>query len=160
MKCMARLRPRSSFTFSQALIETPVGPYTLSTLLVCEYICSVCMSNAHGTFVCVCNTYIVRGRYWAKKILEWTGPEEVEEGSSPPQRALATAIYLNDKYLLLFCSPHCLSVCLSVRPSVCLPACLPACLSAYVTFVLHGAGTASMAETPMATWGASGPSAV
>ena len=80
----------------------------------CVYICSVCMSNAHGTFVCVCNTYIVRGRYWAKKILEWTGPEEVEEGSSPPQRALATAIYLNDKYLLLFCSPH----CLSVRPSV------------------------------------------
>eukprot|EP01052_Picozoa_sp_SAG31_P059789 SAG31_NODE_19045_length_613_cov_1.231518_1_plen_128_part_10 len=40
------------------------------------------------------------GRYWAKKILEWTGPEEVEEGSSPPQRALATAIYLNDKYSL------------------------------------------------------------
>eukprot|EP01048_Picozoa_sp_COSAG05_P043363 COSAG05_NODE_23950_length_254_cov_1.658065_1_plen_84_part_11 len=38
--------------------------------------------------------------YWAKKILEWTGAAEVEAGSSPPERALQTAIYLNDKYSL------------------------------------------------------------
>ena len=37
-------------------------------------------------------------QYWAKKILEWTGPEEVAAGGSPPERALETALYLNDKY--------------------------------------------------------------
>jgi hypothetical protein len=46
--------------------------------------------------------------YWAKKILEWTGADNsgagpepgMDAGLSPPEQALATAIYLNDKYHL------------------------------------------------------------
>ena len=35
--------------------------------------------------------------YWAKKILEWT---------ATPAEALATALYLNDKYSLDGCDPN------------------------------------------------------